>query len=369
MTDLRPLHIVHTEASLGWGGQEIRILTEAQGMLERGHQVTLLCPMSANIFDAAQQRKVNVVDLPIGRKKPRGVLALRAWLSGQSVDIVNTHSSTDSWLAAIAAATLKSPPPLIRTRHISASVSTNASTRWLYTKATRHIVTTGEALRRQLIDANGFDPTHITSVPTGIDLVRFVPGSKQHARAQLGLPVDKSVIGIVATLRDWKGHHYLIEAFARMAASNTILLIVGGGPQLPKLKEQIENLAITEKILLPGNVENVTTWLQAMDVFVLPSYANEGVPQALLQAMACALPVITTPVGSILEAVTSEQTGLIVEPRQAEPLRVAIERLLRDEALRARLGEAARNKAVQSFGTAAMLDKMECVFYGAADHG
>jgi glycosyltransferase involved in cell wall biosynthesis len=106
-----------------------------------------------------------------------------------------------------------------------------------------------------------------------------------------------------------------------------------------------------------------------MDVFVLPSYANEGVPQALQQAMACGLPVITTPVGGILEVVTQEETGLIVEPRQAEPLRFAIERVLRDQALRTRLGEAARRKALESFGIAAMLDKMEHVFYSAAGHG
>jgi glycosyltransferase involved in cell wall biosynthesis len=365
----RPLHIVHTEASIGWGGQEIRILTEAQGMLERGHQVTLLCPIEANIFSAARKRHINVVDLPIGRKKPGGVLALRAWLKSQPVDIINTHSSTDSWLAALAAATLKNPPPLIRTRHISASISKNASTRWLYCRATRHIVTTGEALRRQLIDANGFDPARITSVPTGIDLSRFVPGDRWRARAQLGLPLDTTVIGIVATLRDWKGHRYLIDAFARMAASNALLLIIGDGPQLPKLKEQINALAISEKILMPGNQEDVAAWLQAMDVFVLPSYANEGVPQALLQAMACGLPVITTPVGSILEAVTQEETGLIVEPQQAEPLRFAIERLLRDQALRTRLGEAAHRKALESFGIGAMLDNMERVFYNAAGHG
>ena len=338
-------------------------------MLERGHRVTLLCPMEASIFSAAHKRQINVVDLPIGRKRPSGAFALRAWLKGQSVDIINSHSSTDSWLAALAAASLKDPPPLIRTRHISAPVSRNAATRWLYCRAARHIVTTGEALRQQLIEANGFDPAHITSVPTGIDLSCFVPGDKRRARAQLGLPLDAPVIGIVATLRDWKGHRYLIDAFARMAASNALLVIVGDGPQLPQIKAQINAVAISEQIRMPGNQENVTPWLQAMDVFVLPSYANEGVPQALLQAMACGLAVITTPVGSILEAVTQEQTGLIVEPRQAEPLRLAIERLLHDEALRTRLGEAARRKALAHFGIAAMLDKMEHVFYSAADHG
>ena len=74
------MHIVHTEASCGWGGQEIRILTEAEGMLRRGHRVTLLCPPEARILVEAQQRKIPVVALPIGRKRLQGVLALRRWL-------------------------------------------------------------------------------------------------------------------------------------------------------------------------------------------------------------------------------------------------------------------------------------------------
>ena len=113
---------------------------------------------------------------------------------------------------------------------------------------------------------------------------------------------------------------------------------------------------------MPGNQRDVLPWLRAFDLFVLPSYANEGVPQALLQAMLCGLPVVTTPVGSILEAAQHERTGLIVEAQQSAPLRLAIQRLLDDPDLRQRLGGAARQHVSEHFAFSSMLDKMEAIF-------
>jgi glycosyltransferase involved in cell wall biosynthesis len=102
-----------------------------------------------------------------------------------------------------------------------------------------------------------------------------------------------------------------------------------------------------------------------LDVFALPSYANEGVPQAILQAMSCGIPVVSTGIGSILEAVRDKETGLVVPERQVEPLRAALNRLLGDAELRLTFGDAGRKVALEKFGIEVMLDKMEAVFYGA----
>lgn len=363
------MHIVHTEASLGWGGQEIRILTEAAGMIRRGHQVTLLCPPEAKIFNEAKARNIPVVALPIGRKNFRGLLAMRRWLKANKADVINTHSSTDSWLVALASVGLSHPATIVRTRHISAPIPDNASTRWLYKSATQHIATTGELLREQLIKKNGYPPSQITSVPTGIDTEHFVPGDKTAAREKLNLPQDAKIIGIIATLRSWKGHQYLLDAFAHLADQNTRLVIVGDGPQHTALQTRITELKLNDRVTMPGNQRDVLPWLQALDIFVLPSYANEGVPQAILQAMLCGLPVISTPIGSILEAILPEQTGLIVEPKNAQQLQEAIHRLLLDPELCKTLGSAARTRAQEKFGLEAMLDKMEVIFNNAATHG
>jgi len=359
------MHIVHTESSQGWGGQEIRILEEAAGMRARGHRVTVIAPARARIHAEAQRRGLEAVDLPIDRKRPRGVLALRGWLAANRADVVNTHSSTDSWLVALACALLGAPPPVVRTRHVSAPVPDNAATRWLYTGATRHIVTTGASLRQQLIDANRFAPERVSSVPTGIPLERFAPGDQAAARAVTGLPADWTIVGIVATLRSWKGHRYLLEALARLPQPSLGLAIVGDGPQREALEAQVRELGLSARVWMAGDQRDVVPWLQSFDLFALPSYANEGVPQALVQAMLAGLACVTTAAGAIGEAAIDGETALVVPPQDAAALAEAIRLLAAEPGLRARLGAAAREHCSAHFGYDAMLDRMEAVFRDA----
>jgi glycosyltransferase involved in cell wall biosynthesis len=362
---MKPLAIVHTENSCGWGGQEIRILTEARGFLDRGHRVTLIAPAEAPIAPAGEAMGIPVVRLPIARKRLPALIALRSWLARHrgDVDVVNTHSSTDSWLAAIACATLAHAPPIVRTRHVSTTVRNTATTRWLYGRAAAHVVTTGEALRRQLARDNDVPPERMTSIPTGIDLARFVPGDAAAARARLGLPA-RPALGIVSTLRSWKGHQYLFDALAadRPAWAGWQVVVVGEGPYRDRLDAHLARLGLAGDIRFVGQQRDVVPWLQALDLFTLPSYGEEGVPQAIMQAMACALPVVSTTVGAIAEAVDAEVTGLIVPPRDATALGAALARLREDPGLRRRFGAAARVRAQERFGLDAMLDRMEAVF-------
>lgn len=364
-----PLNIVHTESSCGWGGQELRTLTEAAGMLQRGHRVTLLCPAEAPMHARSVQLGVPVEALPIARKNWKGFTALRAWLKDHSdINVLNTHSSTDTWLAALACATLRQAPPIVRTRHVSTPVNTGAATRWLYQRATRHIVTAGEALRQQLVRDNGFDISRITSVPTGIDLARYAPRDRTEARRALALDTGRHYLGIVATLRNWKGHTYLLEAFAKLAPAHPgwDLVIVGDGPQRHNLEKLLARLGLEGRVRLVGNRDDVEIWLNAFDLFVLPSYGEEGVSQSVMQAMATGLPVVATTVGAMAEAVQHERTGLLVPTRDAEALRAALAGLMRDEALRSRLGAAGQDYALAHFGLDRMLDRMESIFRSVA---
>lgn len=359
------MKILHTEASCGWGGQEIRILSEATGCVDRGHQVILACPPQARIYTEAQRAGLEVFALPIGRKNLAGFLAMRRFLAATPVDVINTHSSTDTWLAALACATLSKAPPLVRTRHISAPISTNAPTRWLYGQASAHVATTGEMLRQDVIAATGLPASRVTSVPTGIDTDRYAPGDQAAARTTLGLPAGVPIVGIVATLRSWKGHRYLLEAVSQLSPE-VHLVIVGDGPQLDALKAQVTELGLTDRVTFPGNREDVPTWLQAFDCFVLPSYANEGVPQALMQAMSAGLPCITTLVGAIGELAKDGDTALVVPPQDSAALLAKLQVLLGDAALRQRLGQRAREHVVANHGRATMLDRMERIFRDVA---
>jgi glycosyltransferase involved in cell wall biosynthesis len=275
--------------------------------------------------------------------------------------VLSTHSSTDSWLSALALLALGRPVRMVRTRHISAPVGRNMLSRWLYTRATARIVTAGESLRRELIERNHFAAERIDSVPTGVDAKRFKPGERAAARAALKLPQDKTLVGIVATLRSWKGHRFLIEALAELP-ERVGLVIVGDGPMRDVLQADVERRALRARVWFAGNQRDVLPWLQALDVFALPSYANEGVPQALVQAMLAGLACVTTHAGSIAELAIPGNTALVVGRQDARALQKAIERLVADPNLRKQLGEAARRHCSEHFSYEAMLDRMEAIY-------
>jgi glycosyltransferase involved in cell wall biosynthesis len=309
---------------------------------------------------------VPIVALPIGRKRLRGVRSLAATLATNPVDIVNAHSSTDAWLVALACVwldrTRRPAPVLVRTRHVSIPVPNDRATRWLYRNATARVVTTGEALREQLIRDNGLDAARVDSVPTGIDAVKFAPFPRDIARRELSLPQSVPLVGVIATLRSWKGHRFLVDAMPCLRHADAHLVIVGDGPQRAALEAQVHRLALRERVTFAGQQDDVARWLGALDVFVLPSYANEGVPQALLQAMFAAIPCVTTDAGAIPEIARDGDTARVVPREDAQALATAIDALLDDRDAGSRMAQRAREHVVPRFGLDLMLDRMERVF-------
>jgi len=356
------MNIIHTEASCGWGGQEMRILEESKGLIKRGHNVRIICPPESRIFEEGPKHEVPTVALPIGRKNLIGLRAMRRWLQKNPVDIINTHSSTDSWLASLACQTLKDAPPIVRTRHVSSPIPNNWTSRWLYTKSARFVVTTGEALRKQVIKQTGADPAQVVSIPTGIDQSRFKPGDKLGARTSLGLNPRTNYIGIVATLRSWKGHIYLLNALSVLSRPNLQLIIVGDGPYREKIEEETRKLGLEERVIMTGQRRDAENWMRCFDIFCLPSYANEGVPQALMQAMLSKIPVISTSVGSIGEIISQGKTGMIVPPKKPEALAQAIGQLLDNPVLARHLSDSAYLEAINRFGADLMAENMISIF-------
>jgi len=189
------------------------------------------------------------------------------------------------------------------------------------------------------------------------------------ARAGFGLAQEDFLVGIVATLRSWKGHRYLLDAIARIPDTQVKAVIVGGGPGEDNLRRQAAELGIEARVLMAGQRDDVLPWLQSFDVFALPSYANEGVPQAIMQAMACGLPVITTAIGAIGEAASDDITALMIRPQDADALAAAVLRLRDDAGLRQRLGRAGAAAARERFSSEKMLDAMERIFTAAMTAG
>src|SRR5581483_9594968 len=169
------MKILHTEASLAWGGQEIRILTEAKGFVQRGHTIVIAAPSDSLLFTRAREAGFPTAAVSMRKSGyPAAVKTLLRVIEKHQIDIVHTCSSRDSWLGLFAARLSGRRPRLIRTRHLSTPIGKSRLTRWLYARPNR-IITTGEATRRLLIEESGLSPHRIISIPTGIDLNHFRP--------------------------------------------------------------------------------------------------------------------------------------------------------------------------------------------------
>ncbi|MFA4903308.1 MAG: glycosyltransferase family 4 protein [Desulfobaccales bacterium] len=361
----KSLSILHTEASLGWGGQERRILVEALAMRQRGHRLAVACDPRGELYRRACLHRFSVTPLTFGGTHNLGAwINLRRLLHAETPDILNTHSSLDSWVGSLAWRSLRNRPLLVRTRHLSTRVKINWPTRWLY-QTPAAIITTGQVTRELLMKRLGVPGQRIFSIPTGVDLAEFVPQEKsRELLAQIKIPTDAFVFGSVAVLRSWKGHLYLLEAFRNLIADGVraFLLLVGEGPYRVVIEEKIAQLGLQPWVRLAGFRDQVTPWFALMDVVVLASYANEGVPQSLLQAMAMARPVVGTTVGGIPEVVIDAETGLLVPPRNPQALAQALGRLQANPNYRQELGRRGRELVVERFSLEQMATEIEAVY-------
>ena len=185
----KSLAILHTEASLGWGGQERRILVEALAMRQRGHRPAFACDPRGELCRRAREQNFPVTPLTFGgRHNLSAWVRLRRLLGAGGADILNTHSSLDSWVGTLAWRSLRTRPLLVRTRHLSTRVRDNRPTRWLY-QTPAAIITTGEVTKELLIQHLGVPERRIFSIPTGVELAEFVPQEKsRELLAQLKIP-------------------------------------------------------------------------------------------------------------------------------------------------------------------------------------
>ena len=202
-----------------------------------------------------------------------------------------------------------------------------------------------QGVKEYLVSEIGLDPATVRVVPNGVDVAALDaarPGPV--VRRELGLPEDAPVIGLVGRLDHWgKGHKELFTAMARIRERHPVhALIVGGGRRAAEMRQLAESLGLADAVHFLGQRRDVPDLLNAMDVFVLPSY-SEGVSLALLEAMAAGRPVIATAVGGLPEVVTDGDTGLLIPPRDPEALAQALERLLADPAWARQLGAHARD--------------------------
>ena len=191
---------------------------------------------------------------------------------------------------------------------------------------------------------------------------RPAPAPRSEARATLGIAEDAPVVGTVGNLTAKKDHATLLAAAAvlRSSVPGLRVVVVGHGPLEDEVRRRRRNLDLEETVVMAGFRDDAARLMSAFDVFVLSS-RYEGLPIALLEAMALGIPAAITRVGGNAEVVADGVHGLLVPPGDARRLAGAVGRLLGDEALRGRLGEAARHRAAD-FDIRVAVRRMEEVY-------
>ncbi len=355
-----PALVLHTEASLGLGGQEIRILTETRWLLAHGWRALIAGQPASRLLVEARAAGLPVVALTMrGTLDVRAVLVLRRLMRREGVRLVHTHSSVDSWLASVAARSLGLP--VVRSRHVSIPILRR---RALVYRLADRVLTTGDTIKA-IVERAGVPAAKVVSVPAGVDTARFHPGlSGARVREELGLAPTTPLVGLVANVRGSKGHEFFLGAARVVLAAmpEARFVIVGDGVGFDDVCRRVREAGLAREVLMTGFRRDVPEVMAALDVLVLPSTKSEATSQVIPQALAVGTPVVASAVGGIPEIVRDGETGRLVPPADAPALAAAILALLRDPAQARALAEAGQALVRRRYTVDAMMEATTAVY-------
>jgi len=325
-----------------------------------------MAPPDSKLYKKAQDEGFKAVPIIYKRRYiPWLTFKIKRFIEKNRIDIVNTHSSKDSWIALPAARLARNTPLVIRTRHLSTLIGKNLLSRILYNSLPHYVITTGEAIRKQMINHNRFNPEKIISIPTGVDTEQFKPGCEfKDIREELGLSSSTPLIGTLSVLRSWKGIDYIVRAMPLIVREmpSVRLVVAGDGIHRNTLEKTIKDTGVEQLVYMLGYRKDVINILSSLNILVHPSYANEGVPQSILQAMALGRPVISSELEPLKEVVINGKTGITVPPKNPSALSKAIIRLLKDESLQETIVSNARRLVEGKYSYKSMLDRLEEIY-------
>lgn len=354
------MNILHLEASTGWGGQEIRILREAEGMQRRGHRVIFAVMPGAALGRNASQAGFLVYE--VNFKRWAWIFSL--WhllriIATHKIEVLNTHSSLDAWLGGIAGRLARKK--IVRTRHLSAAVKKGWNCRILYGRLADFVVTTCQAIIAPISEQSGKPKHFFRSIATGVDASRISvrEGEAVQFRQGLGLGSNDFLAGTACFMRSWKGIEVFLKAADSLRHYSDLKWVIIGGGHAEKYRTLAAEMRLEGVVHFAGHLENPFPALAALDAFLLLSTANEGVSQAILQAAYLQKPLISTPTGGLSEVCLDGISGIQVPIFQPKAVADAVLSLKGDSVLAHRLGRKAQELVLEQFTFQQTLDGME----------
>lgn len=345
--------IFHIIQSLNNGGCENMLLRTLPFLREFDHTIITLKELgelapkfAANDIPVRTVHCNNLFDIP-------GIIRLQKLVREEAPDIIITYLFHADMLGRLFLQKKTSAPiiPFLRTTYNHPRYFIARLLSRLTRSLVRHYIANSEAVKRFYVEHLGVSNNVIDVLPNGIDIQTFIPSSKNvPLGASLGIIPNDIVLISVANLHPNKGHRYLLEAFEESYQKNTNLklLIVGDGEERSRLKEQMRGYNSRTNILFLGKRQDVPELLKLSHIFILPTLF-EGMSNALMEAMATRLPVITTDIEENRELVENNKTGLLVPIKNSYALAEAIEKLIRNPSLCAKIAQSGQSFIEKNF--------------------
>jgi glycosyltransferase involved in cell wall biosynthesis len=358
------MRIVHLVIGGEIAGGQLVALQLAHGARDRGDVVSFVSPADGPFAARAREEGFAVDVADVGRTyRIDGVLRLARLLRRERADVLHTHTLAAANVLSRTAGRL-APVPVVSHLHIANHF--RPATRVLLANLDNATARFAAALvavsedTRRAYDEQGY-PQRIRVVYNGVAATSADPNG---LRNELSIPVDAPLVAEVGRLCDVKGQRELIDAVARLPGAHAVFVgadLEQGGAYERALRTRAEQLGVADRVVFAGFRDDAARVVAAADVFALPSW-TEGLPLVVLEAMALGRPVVATTVGGTPELVADGETGLLVPPRDVEALTAALKRVLDDDGLRRRLGEAGRRRVAEHFSSEAMTREILAVY-------
>ncbi len=335
----RPIKVVHMIGGGEYGGAENHIIQLIASFNPQEIDASVICFYESAFSETLREMGVEVTVLDqYHRFDPRIAWGLGPVLQKMNPDILHTHGVKANFFGRIVARRLKFMK-VVTTVHSHLKHDYDQWAIKLLTygmeystrRLNDYFIAVSRPIKMDLI-RTGVAEERIAVIPNGIPLQKFTGvHNPKLLREELQLPGDALVVGTVARLRQVKGVDLLLEAAGPLCRewNNLHLVVIGDGPERGTLEQQAKDIGITDRVDFLGFCDNVEEYLPGMDVFANTSL-SEGLPVAVLEAMAAKVPVLASGVGAIPDLIQHGHNGLIVEPGSVSEIRAGLERMLRD---------------------------------------
>ncbi len=359
----RRLRIVHLESSRNIGGQELRILSQMEWLIDHGHSVWLLAHPNTPIQKEAAKRGLPSVPVPFrGSFNPKAITCVIRFAKGKSIDIIDCHSTRDAAVAMLAKFTGKT---VIRSQHIGRKLKDDIFHRLMWLKGNHAIIATSKSIREQILKQGLSEPEKVHVVPPGIRMDIFHPKvDGTQVRKAFGVDRAAKLITLVGMIRRDKGQRYLVQAADQIvqAIPNAFFMIVGSATHpeyLEGLRHEISKIQNKGRIILTGFQEHVERFIAASDLIAITSLM-EARSLAAMQAFCMKKVVVASDVGGIPEIVHNGKTGFLYPPGNSKKLAEQIIFALSNDV--SEITENAYSLAQKYFSFDVMMDKTLSVY-------